>query len=190
MRAPRFGRAAVLVLAPFLLSSCQLLFPYMYTSGSSDFPVPSFGPEVTYTTGTASFDILQGTSRQHVVLDQLLDGAGVMDGMTSAGWRNADGWSMSLMDLAGADMPADPGSILVTIQRVHDNQVWIADTVTGQCASTIHEASETRLAGTTICQHLQWEDGTAGSNGLGLGSPKYIAGQDPFAVTITFEATP
>ena len=188
MRAPRSGRVAVLVLAPLLLSGCQLLFPYMYATGTPDFPVPSFGPEVSYTTGTASFDILQGTNRQHVVLDQLVDGAGAMDGMTSAAWRNADGWSMSLMDFAVPDMPADPGSILVTIQRVHDNQVWIADTFTGQCASSVSEASDTRLAGSTTCQHLQWEDGTAGSNGLG--SPSYIAGQDPFSATITFEATP
>lgn len=190
MRAPRFGRVAVLLLAPFLLSGCQLLFPYMYTSGSTDFPEPSFGPDVTYATGTASFDIVQGTSTQHVVLDQLVDGSGVMEGMTSAAWRNVDGWSMSVMDFAVPDMPADPGSVQVTIQRVHDNQVWIADTFTGECTSSVSEASETRLAGSTTCEHLQWEDGSAGSGGLGLGSPAYIAGQDPFSATITFEATP
>ena len=192
MRAPRFGRLALLVLAPFLLSGCQLLFPYMYGSGSTDILEPSFGPDISYVRGTASLDIVQGTSTQHVVLDELVGGSGVMEGMSEATWRNSDGWSMSIFDFAMPEMPVGADSSQITLQRVHDNQVWVVDTFTSEnaCSTSVSEASDTRFAGSSSCRQLRWADGSVAPGGFGLAAPSYIAGQDPFSATITFEATP
>jgi hypothetical protein len=46
--------------------------------------------------------------------------------------------------------------------------------------------SETKFAGRVNCRELRWTDGMHPS----LDAPAYIDGQEPFDVTVTFEAEP
>lgn len=190
MRLSVVGRLAAVLFLPLLLSGCELLFPGFYSYGSTEFPLdPSFGPDTSYTTGSASLDLTQDGNTQRVDLGELLPGAGTLEGATSATWKNEDGWSLSIMNFGDFGLPEDPYSAVVTIQQVNDHEVWIADTMTNSsCTTNVQESSADRFAGASTCRQLRWADGSAAPGGFGMGSPPYIAGQDPFDVSITFEA--
>jgi len=191
----RLRTAAMLAVVPFVLSGCDLLFAGLY--GPMDpFPEPDLGPSVVYDSGVATLEITQTDTTETVTLDQLGPNS-IMDSYMGATvtWRNDDGWILRLNAYSFADPAAGgfPGSVSgdITFDRIGDNELWTAGGYTSaagnRCIVDISEMSETRVSGRANCRGLRWSDATGG---FGFGEPVFIEGQDPFDVTVTFEAAP
>lgn len=79
----------------------------------------------------------------------------------------------------------------MTVERIDGHEHWTAGTYTAapgySCIVDVWEMSEAVVSGRANCRSLRWTDGAAG---FGMGEPVYIEGQDPFDITVTFEAVP
>jgi hypothetical protein len=191
MRLPMFARGLLLALIPIVLSGCELLIPSFYGISPTEpnpYPIPSFGADVTYTSGNASLELTEGATKTTIALDELVDGSQTF-GVTTATWRGPDGWSLGLAAFSMGDA-AFADNKMVTIQRINGNDLWVADTTFNPSACTVvlHELTDKRIQGNATCRNLRWADGFAQGE-MSLAPPKYIEGQDPFSVDITFEAT-
>ena len=195
MRLSLVGRGLLLALVSVLLSGCGLLLPGLYgfspTEPDPYYPIPStppFAEDVNYTSGSASLDVTEGGTKGTFELGELVDGSQTY-GMTNATWRGTEGWSLTVNAFSLGDATF-AGNKNVSIQRVNGNDVWLASTEFNPTACTvvIDEMSDKRLKGNATCRNLRWADGL-GQNDMSFYPPKYIEGQDPFSVDITFEAT-
>ena len=194
MRLTRPWRVLLLALVPIFLSGCGLLIPSLYgfaPTGSDPYPIPSmpiFSEDVTFTTGTASLELTTGATKSTVALDELVDGSQAY-GMTTTSWRSTDGWSLRL-DAFTMDDLSYGGYNQVTIQRINGTELWTADTTynPSACTVVVHELTDKHLQGNATCRNLRWADALSANN-MSLNPPKYIEGQAPFSVDITFEAS-
>jgi hypothetical protein len=196
MRLKLLGRVVLVLCLPLMLSGCEVLFPAFYGTGGfiGDPPYvePSFGPDVVYSSGSATLDVTASSDKQNVVLDQLADGSTTF-GMTSLVWKNSSGWSMTLNRLGGAALPDTPAlgfENMLSVQRITGNDVWVADTTFNPtaCRVTLDTQSSDRVHGTATCIGLRWAEGLGTALDMQLTAPRYVDGQDPFDVGITFEA--
>jgi len=194
-RGLRFAAALTL---PLLLSGCDLLYAGLYPGLYPDqgpLPDPELGPAVVYDSGLATLEITRREASETVTLDEvgpnsMLDS--YMGAMVS--WRNDSGWivRVNAYNFADPGMGSFPGgtSTDVTVERIDGHDHWMAGSYTAapgnSCVVDVWEMSETLVSGRANCRNLRWTDSLAG---YGL-EPVYIDGQDPFDITVTFEAKP
>ncbi len=191
----RLRIAAALAVLPLVISGCDLLYAGLY--GPIDpFLEPELGPSIVYETGVATIEMTRGATTETITLDQVGPNS-MLDSFMGATvtWRNDDGWIVRI----NAYEFSDPGAVGlpgitsgdVTVEWIAEHELWTAGTYTAaagnSCVVDIWEMSETAVSGRANCRKLQWTDGTGG---YGFGELVYIEGQDPFDVTVTFEAKP
>jgi hypothetical protein len=183
-------RLAAFAALPLVISGCDLIAAYL-----SPMPIGGFGdPETTtaYSTGTATVQITQGGTTQTISLD--ISPGSTYDSYVGAivSWENDEGWTV-MVDaydeslLGGVSVPGLMDGD-VTISRIEGHEFWTAGSYTGLstagCGVKVSEMTPVKVAGRVTCSQLRWTDGTSWS----LDGPQYIEGQDPFDVTIDFEA--
>jgi hypothetical protein len=193
--------AAALAVLPLILSGCDVLLAGLYGMDpfGDPFADPFADPSVvtTYDSGTTTIEFTQGGETQTITLDQVAANS-QLDSLYGAtvNWENDDGWSTSVTAYDTAqfgDGMGMPGVIAgdVTISLINGHDYWMAGSYTSSaghsCIVDVWEMSETKFSGRANCRELQWTDGVAPYNGSG---PAYIEGEEPFDVSITFEATP
>lgn len=189
----RLHIAAALTL-PFVISGCDLLYAGLYPD-LGPFPEPELGPTVVYDSGLATIDFTQGDATQTLTLDEVGPNS-MLDSYMGAAvtWRNDAGWIVRInaydfVDPSVGNLPGIP-SADVTVERIDGHEHWTAGTYTAapgnSCIVDVWEMSETVVSGRANCRKLRWTDSAAG---YGL-EPVYIEGQDPFDITVTFEAKP
>lgn len=191
----RLRIAAALAVLPFVISGCDLLWAGLY--GPTDpFLEPELGPSIVYESGVATIEITQGDTTETVTLSEIGPNS-MLDSYMGATvtWRNDDGWIVRMNAYSFADPAIGdfPGSMAgdVTIERINEHELWTAGSYTStagnRCIVDIWEMSETGVSGRANCRGLRWSDG---AGGFGLGEPVFVEGQDPFDMTVTFEAKP
>jgi hypothetical protein len=202
MSLHRFAPAIAAMATAFIVAGCELLFPQLAAPFDPNLipPDPNYGLPVptvraTYTSGQATLTIRQGTTAETVVLDKVAAGSQLTSDLgATVTWRNDDGWTLIVeawdMSGLGYDLPGLLPEATLTVERVVDNEFWVAydtdaTTYAQLCNSTVKEMSDTVFRGAGTCTSLRWEDGASES---GYGDPVYVDGQDPFAMTVTFEA--
>lgn len=183
----RMLRLAAFVALMLPLSGCELIATYLYP------PISGFDdPEVfsNYSTGTATVQLTQGATTQTIHLE--ISPGSMFDSYMGAmvTWQNDDGWTVMVnaydnWTMGGVALPATGD---VTINYIADHDFWTAGSYsswsTGGCGVKLSEMSADKVAGRVNCSQLRWTDGM----NMSFDGPAYIEGQDPFDVTIDFEA--
>jgi hypothetical protein len=111
-------------------------------------------------------------------------------------WSSPNGWYLTVEGAgAGLNPRATPlPPLLVTdaylvLDRIVDNHHWTTQAM-DRCKTTIKQADKSGLRGTSSCHGLQWLDYFEAQRGFDPGeTPSPVAGQQPFDVEITFEAS-
>lgn len=203
-RVPRAGIGALVAATAFFLAGCQYLFglsgmgPPVGPPGSSFGPADpgqlfsfdpgdfaSLEPELSLPAPSAVFKhgsarlTIDGTTTN---LDALASTAAMYPAFgTEATWT--DGQGMYVRSYGSSD---GIDGWFVSFDRIRDGSHWTTDDPT-RCTVAIDHADKTGIQGTASCKGVRWIDTMTG---FASGDAAYVAGQDPFDATVTFEATP
>jgi len=192
-------RIIVLSTAAAMLSGCDLLAAAIYPEldplappfGTDPFVDP-FGDHA-YDAGSATLEVTQGGVTRTIALDRIGIGSTYDEsGYAFVTWEGGDGWSLSINAVDYPDSDASmPGVIQgdVMISRSTFFDFWIAGTYIpfdagNSCALNVWVLSAEKLEGRANCTDLRWVDATSFDE-----EPPYVDGQDPFEISITFQAT-
>lgn len=193
----RWLRAAMLAVMSLTLAGCDLLYSYIDPFALDPGALDELPTVTAYGKGKATMEFTQGGTTQTITMGRV-DPNSVLDSFFGAAvtWENDQGWTMTLnayeMSNFGEDMgiPGVPSGD-VTITLIDGHEYWVAGTYTALgtghgCVVDVWEMSVERLSGRVNCTALKWTDGINPS----FEQPAVVSGEEPFDVTMTFEAEP
>jgi hypothetical protein len=190
----------LLVSTALILSGCQYLLggltggPMVLPGGSFDpgafgsFDPGAFGsippPDATYKTGSATVKI-DGTSSTY---GTLAGPASLMaDFGANAIWTDGKGHYVQVVGAKTGNPLVDSGAAFVQVEQIVDDHHWTSGDASG-CTVDVTSADKTRFSGTASCKGLRWSDAIAPFDASG--NPAFVAGEAPFDLEVTFQATP
>ncbi|MEX2548437.1 MAG: hypothetical protein WD830_11735 [Chloroflexota bacterium] len=189
--------ALALATLPLVLGGCDLLYAYLDPMAMDPNGLTEPSTQTSYGKGTATMELTQDGTTETIILGRV-GASSMLDSWFGAtvSWENDDGWTVTInaydMSNFGPDLSA-PGvtSGDVTISRIDGLDYWTAGSYTSWgtgngCIVDVWEMTEAKLSGRVNCSDLKWTDAMDPS----LEQPAYVSGQEPFDLTITFEAVP
>lgn len=184
---------ALAVGAAFVLGGCQYLFgltplppgpfpmesfdPSEFASIAPDYTIPP--PLAAYKRGNASVTIDGKTTKLNRVQGSLMP----TEYGTEATWSDGNGLFFRII---GSGEPGDAYGWYVVVDRIRDGAHWTTAEAT-TCAVNVTQADVDGLAGSTTCQRVRWVDAMANFRN---GEPTFVDDVAPFAMKVTFRASP